>query len=262
MACVGNRSPQPQTEVSALRLLVVGDGRLILVTPSSGGYRELASSSLLHDVSALAFDPQEEVAYAIADSSSGPRLLRISPRSGEVVQIALIDLPPVSAGTADAMVFDPGSRQLLVAAGPKGLSNYLLSLDPQTGAATRMGRIRNTPQGELDGLVQVRGAFYAIDVVSEETYVYKFTPERILLESIGKLPGKVTDLAADPGSGRLFAAADGHLATLQIHGGLSLLPHSGALAVDALTVISSGATVFNDGFEGGDLAAWSALGKN
>lgn len=263
VACTGNQSPVVPQQADVLRLLAVDEDRLLLVDPYGGEVEELAISPLLRDVSALAFDAENEVAYAIADASSAPRLLKITPGSGEVVEIGPIEMPPITAGTADAMVFDPVRNWLHIAAGGKGLSDYLISLDPQTGATTRMGRIRETPQGEFDGMALVRGEFYAIDFVSEETYVFKLTPRGALVTPLGKLPGKVTDIAEEPGSGRLFAALDGHLAILQVQGGEPYVVRKyDTLALTALTSISPGPMLFADGFEGGDLGAWSGPGKN
>lgn len=266
-ACSGNAPPTPTATASidtmqndVLQLLAVEGDRLLLVT--AGAHRVLATSPLLDDVSALAFDASRKTAYAIARASSAPLLLKIDSQSGDVTEIGPVQLPPIITRTADAMVFDPRSERLYIAAGHKGISKHMIAVDPQTGATTRLGRIRNTSQGEIDGLALVRGVFYAIDHVSDETHLYELTLKGLGVKPLGKLPGKITDLAGDSRGGRLYAALDGHLVTLRIAEGLSSVPMGGSPTLTALTLISSGPGLFSDGFEGGDLSAWSESGNN
>ena len=257
MACAGNRPPEPPVERNVLRFLAVSDDRLLLITPPSSEPRLLATSPLLQDVSALAFNASSDTAYAIADASTAPLLLQIDLRSAGVKALGRIELPPTSTRTADAMVFDPAGQRLLIAAGSRGLSNELLAVDPGSLAVTRLGRVRNTPQGEVDGLALARGVFYAIDHVSDQTYFFELRPGGPEFSALGRLPGKITDLAGDPGSGRLFAVVDGRLAVLHLSAEPSMAPFLDLTGLTALAVIDAGPELFADGFEGGDLAGWS-----
>ncbi len=215
----------------------VADGRLITVGQSSsfevlpkGGKRNPAAET--SDVGAMTWDPEAGRFYAVADASSKPRLIAIDPATGEATAIGPIATFGIGLTLADALALDPRDGSLYAAGGKSTFAaNILLKVDPATGKAQQVARIRGTIQDEVDALAFAGDELYAVDGAGNSAALYRIDTDTGQASRVSQpFPGSVTDLAFDPAGQRLVGApgADGTLFTFSLDGDVGEMPAAGA----------------------------------
>jgi hypothetical protein len=266
LGCSGNKGPIYEVPADAGGLLAVSEERLLVVDPARQTVRQIGTSPRLREVKALATDIDGLRVFALAESEDGAYLLRLDAETGAVSEIGMLT-SEIPLNTADAMEFDPREQCLWVSAGSKGLSRFVLRVDPATGAGKRQGRVVGMPQGEVDGMALKQGVLYAVDHVPGESYFARLAPKIVRMTPVGTLPGEITDLTYDRTAGIFYAVAEGHLAVLNLETvgpedeeKISLGPLS-TIALDAITVLPPSSRIFGDGFETGDVSGWSFRSK-
>ena len=260
--CSGNKGLFGKAADPGSELLAVSEDRLLLVDPIQQTTRELGVSPRLLEVKALATDREGLRVFGLAESDTGVYLLRLDPDTGAVVEVGEIT-SEIPLNTADGMVYDPRESCLWVSAGSKGLSRFVLRVDPETGKGKRQGRVVGLPQGEVDGMALRRGVVYAIDRVPGTSYFARLAPKIVRTRPLGTLAGEVTDLTYDRLGGVLYAALDGRLAILDLEAGetdgeeVITVEWLSNIALRALTTAPPSSRLFGDDFEAGDLSRWS-----
>ncbi len=251
-------APEPGLyAVSGDSLLAVSGVRLI-----SAGDQSFAASTDLDDVGAMTWDPKTGRFYAVADASSKPRLIAVDPGTGEATSIGPIVAPSLELTLAEGLALDPRSGILYAAGGESDFaSNVLLRVDPATGEARLIARIRGTIQDEVDAMTFAGGELYAVDGAGGSTALYRIATDTGKASRASQpFAVTVTDLAFDPAGQRLIGirGAGGPLVAISLDGTLSEIPDAtGALQAIAVIPAAGGAALFEDSFESGDASAWS-----
>ncbi len=266
-ACATN-SIKPRRQPPAAGVYGVSDDRLTMIggAPSSGATVSGATvpgATVIDDVGALTYDPRTLTFYAIADASSKPRLTAIDPNTGEAMAIGPIEAPGLDLTIAEGLAFNPGDNTLYAAAGESTFaSNVLLTVDPATGKARQVARIRGTIQNEIDAMAFADGVLHAVDGAGNVSALYRIDLITGRASRLGRrFAHAVVDLSFDPGSRRLVGTqgTDGPLLAFSIAGESAGEMAINAGVMSALEIIPSAgnAALFHDGFESGDASAWS-----
>lgn len=271
-ACASNPVDRSPREPDA-GVYVIASDRLVQLdaAPAAPARRETGKPdppTTFNDVRAMTYDPASRRFYAISGASSSPRLITIDPVTGDGAEIGPLAGSGLGLTLVDGLAIDPRDGTLYAAGGIPTIpgrstftSNILLTVDPTTGAARQVARIRGTIQEEVDALVFVDGTLYAVDGAAKSAALYRIEHETGRATRLGQpFSGSPTDLAYDPTSRRLFAAQEGVEALLRISlDGEPLGEVPVAEGVTALAIIpsTSGGSLFSDGFESGDGSAWS-----
>ncbi len=256
-------------------LVGVAGNTFVTVDATTGAATEIATSPELTDVGAMTYDPATETLYAIAVSTTRPKLLTIDVETGQVTTIGQIALGRFYPTRIEGLAFDPRDGTLYAAGGRSAFaSDRLLKIDPTTGRATEIARIKGTLQNEIDAMAFVDGELWATDSVANSTGLYQIDLETGKATVIGEeFSHKLTDMDLDPNSHRLLGTIDSQrsLAALSLGGGhvTEVGPtHSefefGGTPLTALTFAGprgTSMTVFRDDFETGNLSRWSTKNK-
>ncbi len=230
----------------------VAGGRLVAVGKAAG----FDPSAAIDDVSAMTWHSESRRFYAIAGASRKPRLIAIDPATGEASEIGPIETPGLKLTIADAIAVDAQGKLYAAAGKSSFASGVLLNVDPATGAAKQLARIRGTIQDEVDAMAFAGGELYAVDGAGNSAALYRIDPDTGQASRISApFPGSVTDLAFDPASRRLFGArgVDEPPFIFSLDGDVSEMPAAaGALTAVAIVPAAAGASLFDSGFESGD----------
>ncbi len=253
------RAPEPG-------LYGVADGRLVTVgkASSSRARARRDQAAAIDDVSAMTWDPATQRFYAIAGGSRRPRLIAVDPATGEATAIGPIASFGLGLTIADALAIDPRGKLYATGGASTFASGVLLTVDPATGAAKQVARIRGTIQGEVDAMTFAGDELYAVDSAGNSAALYRIDPDTGKASRVNEpFPGTVTDLAFDPASRRLFGVQgkDAPLITLSLDGDVGEMPAAGELRAVAIIPAAAGASLFENGFESGDDSAWSQRTK-
>lgn len=246
---------------------VAGD-HFVSIDAVTGLATELTTSPDLWEVGALTYDPASHTFYAVAHSATDPELIAIDRDSGDVRKIGPIDMPTLDLTLVEGLAFDPVDG-ILYATGSRSrfASERLLTLDVANGEAHMIGKILGTPQNDVDALVAIGGKLYGVDTAGNSGAVYEIDKRdaRASLQP-RRFPRAITDLAFEPEGRRLLATVDGThlLLSMATNGQVSDLgpTHSeaglGGWPISAIACIDPATGLFDDDFESGDLASWTA----
>lgn len=238
----------------------VAGGRLVTL----GRDGAFEASGELNDVGAMTYDAGSRRFYAVVSAEGRPQLVAVDPDTGETTPIGPIAVTGLGLTLAEGLAADPGSGTLYAAGGESTFaSSVLLTVDPATGAARQVARIRGTIQDEVDALVFAAGALYAVDGAGGKSALYRVDPDTGQATRVGApFVGAVRDLAFDPASRRLFGARGkgGPPLIISLDGAAVGELGVGAEPPAALAVVpaAGGEALFADGFESGDASAWPA----
>ena len=248
-------TPEPAPQPGLYGVVI---GRLV----QFGDPRELAPATELTGVTAMTYDPATRRLYAVSNASGQPRLIAVSPTTGEATVIATIECPDLDLTLVEGLAVHPRNGTLYASGGDSTFaSKILFTVDPATGEARQVARIRGTIQEEVDAMVFVDQAILAVDSAGGSSALYRLDPDVGRATRAGApFPHTVTDLAFDPANRHLYAvqAGAGRLLEVSLDGrdvGVMPAPAGG---LNALAVIPDyDASLFGDGFESGDASAWS-----
>ncbi len=246
--------PEPPPEPG---LYGVAGGRLVKV----GDPRELAAAAELDGVAAMTYDPTARRFYAVANGSGQPQLIAVRPSTGEVTAVTPIESPDLELTLVEGLAFHPPSGTLYATGGSSTFaSNVLLAVDPATGEARQIGRIRGTIQEEVDAMAFAGAGLVAVDSAGNSSALYRLDPDLGHATRLAApFPRSVADLAFDPTNGRLYGVDGdgGRLLAISLDGQRIEEMPAGAEPMSALAVVPGGdASLFADGFESGDASAW------
>ncbi len=271
-ACA-SRGPIQQTQGHGL--VGVAGNTFVAVDATSGVATEIATSTELTDVGALAYDPTTQTLYGVAVSTKRPKLITIDVETGEVTAIGTISLPQFYPTRVEGLAFDTSDGTLYAAGGRSAFaSDRLLKIDTTTAQATEVARIRGTLQNEVDAMAFVGDELWATDSVAGSTVLYQIDLETGKASAISEpFTQKLTDMTLDPTTHHLLGTLDSKRTLVTMSLGGSRITETGpthgetdfgGTPLTALTFAGprgSSTTVFRDGFESGNLARWSKQDK-
>lgn len=211
----------------------IDGGRLVTVGQASS----FEPAADLSDVSAMTWHPEARRFYAVADAKRSPRLVAVDPATGEATAIGPIRSFGLALTLIEALATGPDGSLYAAGGNSPFASNVLLTVDPETGKAKQVARIRGTIQDEADALAFAGDELYAVDGAGNSAALYRIDPETGQASRLSEpFPGAVTDLAYDPAGRRLVGASgkDGPLHTLTLDGSVGEMPAAGALTAVAL----------------------------
>lgn len=251
------------------KLYAVAGSQLLRLDPDTGAATPVAEIAGLDDLGALTYDPGLDSFYAVVDATTEPRLVAIARATGEVLEIGPLAVSGRPLTRAEALAWNLSDGRLYAAAGRKSFaSNRLLEVDPTTGGASDVANVQGTTQDDVDGLVFVGSVLYAVDATVSSSTLFTLdleTGEAAATDVV--FEAKVADLAYDPDSRQLFAAAEGRreLLVLSLDGGAvrTLTPaataegEAGAAAIAGLAFVRTARGLMVDDFESGSLSSWS-----
>ncbi len=237
--------------VSGDRLVMIGSGS----APST-------AAAEMTDVGALTYDPGAGTFYAVADATSSPRLIAIDPTTGEARAVGAIEAANLDLTLVEGLAFNPGDSTLYAAGGESTFaSSVLLIVDPATGAARQVARVRGTVQDEVDAMTFAGDALLAVDGAGGSSALYRIDPDTGQASRLGEpFADTVVDLTFDPAGRRLFGArgTDDPLLIISLDGeSLGELAAGAGLSALAIIPPAGNVSLFGDGFESGDAGSWS-----
>ena len=267
---IGCSTLGPRQEAAPEIAFIGVSGQHVLALHTLDGAAALVGTSEeLLDVGALTYDRATNTIYGVTDHTRIPKLVTIDPQTGAATLIGPITQPRSQLFRVEGLAFNASDGVLYAAGGKSAFaSNRLLSVDPKTGAAKELARIRGTLQNEIDAMAFASGVLYATDSVAGSTRLYRIDLATGEATAQGEaFTQTVTDLDFHPDAYRLFGtvASQRVLVALTLGGGepSEIGPTHGEADFEgapmtalAFTGTPGATMLFADDFESGDLSAW------
>jgi RHS repeat-associated protein len=222
---VQNLPPRIECSLAGFRLVGVRpDGILVENDPLTGAQTVIADTGLT-GWGALDWHPQRGKLYGIVTASTDPRLATLDPATGSVEIVGPVVLDGAQAGFVEGLAFDPHSGGFVAAVSvdpptPDFSSELLVSLDPDTAIATRIGPLGETSdrttqlrpgEGDADDIEFVGAQLVAVDAQGGTTFL-KSAFVRVDHETgatdivVRGDPSNLNSLAYDDSTGTLYAS--------------------------------------------------------